>query len=89
MSRFFTPEIVGQIVEKWSAVPRLILGSFFIIIGFLVQIDFAFILIVIRDNLGRRIVTKANLAPLGQILEALHNVLVFDMRIHVQCKLNR
>ena len=72
MSRFFTPKIVGQIVEKWNAVPRLILDSFFIvIIGFLVQIDFAFILIVIRDNLGRGIVAKANLASLGQILEAL------------------
>ena len=64
MSRFFTPEIVGQIVEKWNPIPRLILGSFFIvIIGFLVQIDFTFILIVIRDNLGRGIVTKANLMP--------------------------
>ena len=56
MSRFFTPEIVGQIVEKWNHVPRLILDSFFIvIIRFLSPIDFAFILIVIRDNLGRRI----------------------------------
>lgn len=64
MSRFFTPEIVGQIVEKWSAVPRLILGSFFIIIGFLVQIDFAFILIVIRDNLGRGVITKTDPAAL-------------------------
>ena len=72
MCRFFMSEIVGQIVEKWNAVPRLILDSFFIvIIGFLVQIDFAFILIVIRDNLGRGIVAKANLASLGQILEAL------------------
>ena len=73
MSRFFTPEIVGQIVEKCNSVPRLILDSFFIvIIGFLSPIDFAFILIVIRDNLGRGIVTKANLAPLGQILKVLY-----------------
>ena len=65
MSRFFTPEIVGQIVEKWNAVPRLILDSFFIvIIGFLVQIDFAFILIVIRDNLGHGVITKTDPAAL-------------------------
>ena len=64
MSRFFTPEIVGQIVEKWNTVPRLILGSFFIIIGFLAQIDFAFILIVIRDNLGRGVITKTDPAAL-------------------------
>ena len=66
MSRFFTPEIVGQIVEKWSAVPRLILGSFFIIIGFLAQIDFAFILIVIRDNLGRGIRSDSDPTTLTQ-----------------------
>ena len=87
MSRFFMSKIVGQIVGNCNPVPRLIFKPSFLIVIIcpFIQIHFTLIVIVIRGDRLRRIIRpEPDPAPLLQRLEALHNVLVFDMRIHVQ-----
>ncbi len=80
-------EIMGQIVGNCNPVPRLIFKPSFLIVIIcpFIQIHFTLIVIVIGGDRLRRIIRpEPDPAPLLQRLEALHNVLVFDMRIHVQ-----